>query len=71
MTNVWCLAFSDLLFDSTEEKIQQGWIYITILGVIITGNLFFFMKRTAFVYLKEWMAKRKAKKYPMQADENC
>ena len=53
MANIWCLAFSDLLFDSPKEKIKQGLVYITIIGAIVIANLFIFMKRTAFVYLKE------------------
>ena len=69
ITNIWCLAFSDLFFDSPEEKIQQGWVFISFLGAIIIVNLFIVFKRTIYVYLKEWKRKHKQKKFPKSVDQ--
>lgn len=61
VANIWCLAFTDLLYDSPDEKIQQGWVYIIIIVIIISVNLFFFLKRTVYAFLKKWIIKSKAR----------
>jgi hypothetical protein len=56
LANVWCLAFSDILFDSQEEKIRLSKIYVVILITMIVANLLIFIKRTPYALLKEWFA---------------
>ena len=36
---------------------------------MVIANLFFFMKRTAYVFLKEWFAKRLEKKLALKENE--
>ena len=69
LVNVWCLAFSDILFDSGEEKIKYGYVFVAIITIMVIANLFFFMKRTAYVFLKEWFAKRIEKKLALKENE--
>ena len=69
MANIWCLAFSDLFFDSPEEKIKLGWGFVITLAVLITVNLFLFIKRTVYVLIVERLSKRRAKKQALKADE--
>ena len=69
MANIWCLAFSDLFFDSPEEKIKLSWGFVTTLAVLITANLFLFIKRTVYVFIMERLAKRRAKKQALKANE--
>jgi hypothetical protein len=52
LANVWCLAFSDIFFDSPEEKIRLSEIYVTILLIMIVANLYIFIKRTPYALLK-------------------
>ena len=67
--NFWCLAFSDLLFDSPKEKVKLGWVYITIIAAMIMMNLYYFFKRTAYAYVIEQLAKRKANQLALLKDE--
>ena len=69
MANNWCLAFSDLFFDSPEEKIKLSWGFVTTLAVLIIANLFLLFKRTVYVFIMERLAKRRAKKQALKADE--
>ena len=62
LVNVWCLAFSDILFDSPEEKIKYGKVFVAIITTMIVPNLYLFVKRTAYVFFKEWYAKRLARR---------
>ena len=68
LANIWCLAFSDLFFDSPEEKIKLGCGFVATIAVLITVNLFFFIKRTVYVFIVERLAKRKAKQQALKAD---
>jgi hypothetical protein len=58
LANVWCLAFSDILFDTPEEKIKYGKVYVAIITSMVVANLYIFMKRTVYAFLKEWFTKR-------------
>ena len=69
LANVWCLAFSDILFDSGEEKIKYGYVFVAIITIMVIANLFFFMRRTAYAFLKEWFAKRLEKKRALKENE--
>jgi hypothetical protein len=61
VANAFCLAFSDMFFDTPEEKVKLGWIYVTILAAMITTNLYYFFKRTLYAYVIERMSECKAK----------
>ena len=51
VANLWCLSFSDLLFDSPEEKVKLGWIYFAIIAAMLAINLYYFFKRTVYAYV--------------------
>jgi hypothetical protein len=62
ISNYWCVAFSDLFWDTPAKKVRQGWVYMQLLIIMIVINFIFLIKRTLIVAICTWLEKRKRTK---------
>ena len=67
------MAFSDLLWDAPRLRISLGNFYIAVIMFMISVNLYFMLKRTVYIFLKqkfcEWLKRRQQTKAALKALE--